>query len=308
MAAARLLLPARGAWAHGNSAAAASEPPAVAPLGDRVEAQNPPRFSRNSLLKMEAPCCTEPASRRACGRAASGPEAAGRAPDPEARARVGQPRATSPGRTGLRRPLRALLEEDKPIERSVVCGGPPSPPRPTLPRRIIGCLISPGLILGSVEGGLQREIKLDRSIFSKRGSETGGKEIVLFCTKSFRFPSPGPRGGGESRGEQSELGTQDQVAGPCTQTGRRGQPRGPGRAERQPRASLRPATLRRSTRLPRRPAAWGQAQRAPSWRAQRPAWCLGQCTALGEGGRGQAREEGAGESLRPLGLAQSLVA
>lgn len=58
-----------------------------------------------------------------------------------------------------------------------------------------------------MEGGLQREIKLDRSICSKRGSETGLKETVFFSTKYFRFLSPGLTGGVGSEGAQSEPGT-----------------------------------------------------------------------------------------------------
>lgn len=143
----------RGAWAHVKSAAEDSEPPGVAPLGGRVEAQNPPRFSRNSLLKMEAPSCTEPASLGACGRSASGTEAAVRVPDPEARAGAGHPRLRAAPQPGLTSPR---PHGPPPASPGVTPGGQadgnerfvrvlPSPLRPTLPRRIIGYLISPGL-------------------------------------------------------------------------------------------------------------------------------------------------------------------
>lgn len=46
--------PGAGMQSSQRSAAADSERPCVAPLGDRGEAQNPPRLSMNPLLKMEA--------------------------------------------------------------------------------------------------------------------------------------------------------------------------------------------------------------------------------------------------------------
>lgn len=60
-----------------------------------------------------------------------------------------------------------------PVER-VPGAGLPFLALPSLPKRIIEVFnLCRPLILGSVEGGLQREIKLDRNPFSKRDSETG---------------------------------------------------------------------------------------------------------------------------------------
>lgn len=82
------LAPGAGTRVSRRSAAADSELPDVAPVGDREEAQNPPLFLMNPLLKMEAQTLPGPASLRACGRAA------GR----RRRSRPGTPRPAPGGR------------------------------------------------------------------------------------------------------------------------------------------------------------------------------------------------------------------
>lgn len=153
------LAPGAGTWVSRRSAAADSELPDVAPVGDREEAQNPPLFLMNPLLKMEAQALPEPASLGAGGRAAGrrrgvkARDPPSPRPAPGGRGRVARPsRQVAPqlqadvtaAAAGLRGPRQASGDGDKPMETNVLCGCSLLP-RPSLPKRMIGYLISPGL-------------------------------------------------------------------------------------------------------------------------------------------------------------------
>lgn len=112
------------------------------------EAQNPPRVAKNTLLKMEAQSFREPASpgRPVAGGGVQWDASRGQGPGPPAPRGAPQLQAdVTAARAGLRGSRWALFDADKPSPTKVLVRVPLLRSRPSLPTRIIGYLISPGL-------------------------------------------------------------------------------------------------------------------------------------------------------------------
>lgn len=171
-------------WASESNGSANSEGCWVSRLLGTSAASNPASWLRTVLLKMEARNLPWPTRLRRCeggkqksrriaaevavlgsaARAPWTPEGRGHALGAARSRRLTSPQA-SQASPGSRHYLLRTGDRGQGFVRV-----PPSPPRPSVPRRIIGYLISPGL--NSWLRGRwfrNREIRLDRSIFSKRG-------------------------------------------------------------------------------------------------------------------------------------------
>lgn len=187
---------------------------------------------------------------------------------------------------------RYLMRTNRSPTKVLVRGSLSSPLPPSLPTRIIGYLISPGLNSWQRGRWFATGNKLDRSICLKRGSETGLKKLCFSPPNtSLRFLSSRPDGWGGLRGAQSEPGTlRTQAAYSVFRPG----------AGKASSASLRPrasAALDSAVVVlgPGLPAVRGQdGAHGRLARSRGPAGMQSSTLALAEGGWGQGKEDGAG--------------